>query len=143
MREADVEPWLSFFKEHGYAVSHQSANFVRLQFAADPTAALPVDLMLADEHTFQQIKSDSRSADLGNNLMVPIPSPLHLIAMKLHAMRNPQRLASGVDLQDVKHLIAAAAIDPSSKEFIDLTGRYATDAIRRRLFQELGQKPNQ
>ena len=143
VREADVDRWLSFFKEHGYEVSHQSANFVRLQFAADPTAALPVDLMLVDEHTFRQIESESRSADLGNNLIVSIPSPLHLIAMKLHALRNPQRLESGVDLQDVKHLIAAAAIDTSSKEFIDLTERYATDAVRRRLFRELGQNPDQ
>jgi hypothetical protein len=142
VREIDAERWLSFFQEHGYSVFHRTANFVRLHFAADPTAGLPVDLMLADERTFHQIQTESRRSDIGNNLTVAIPSPLHLIAMKLHALRNPQHLENGVDLQDVTHLIAAAKIDTSSKEFTDIAERYATGTVRRRLFRELGEKPD-
>ena len=78
--------------------------------------------------------------DVGNDLKLGIPSPLHLIAMKLHALRNPARLESGIDLQDVKHLISTARIDTSSKEFEEIILQYATPAIRDRLFRELGEQ---
>jgi len=142
VRESDAERWLSFFARRGYAVFHRSTNFIRLRFAADPAAALPVDLMLADKETFEKILAASQLHDLGQNVKLAIPSPLHLIAMKLHALRNPARLESGIDLQDVKHLIRTASIDTSSKEFIEITLRYATPALRDRLLRELGEQSN-
>ena len=115
-------------------------QFVRLRFAAAPAEALPVDLMLADSPTFAAIEGGSRRCDIGNGLSFAIPSPLHLIAMKLHALRSPARFENGIDLQDVKHLIKAARIDISSQEFTDIAERYATDAIRTRLLRELSEE---
>ena len=100
-----------------------------------------MDLMLADAQTFSTIQRESRRCDIGNGLSLVIPSPLHLIAMKLHALRSPQRFESGVDLQDVKHLIKAAKIDISNREFIEIAERYATDTVRTRLLRELGEEP--
>lgn len=124
VREADSERWLSYFQRHGYAPFHRTANFIRLRFAADP-------------QTFATIQGDSRRCDIGNGLSLAIPSPLHLIAMKLHALRSPARFENGTDLQDVKYLIKTAKIDISSKEFTDIAERYATDAIRTRILSEL------
>jgi hypothetical protein len=137
VRETDSERWLSYFQRHGYASFHRTANFIRLRFFADPAGALPVDLMLADARTFAIIQGDSRRCEIGNALSLSIPSPLHLIAMKLHALRSPAHFENGVDLQDVKYLIKTAKIDISSKEFTDIAERYATDAIRTRIFREL------
>lgn len=83
VRETDCERWLSYFQSHGYAPFHRTPNFVRLRFVNDPAEALPVDLMLADPQTFATIQRDSRRCDIGNGLSLAIPSPLHLIAMKL------------------------------------------------------------
>jgi hypothetical protein len=141
IQEADTERWIAFFNEHGYAIVHRTANFVRLHFAADPAGALPVDLMLADAHTFSAIQQNSRPCDIGNGLSLPIPNPLHLIAMKLHALRSPSRLERGIDLQDVKHLIKAAKIDTSSKEFIEIAERYGTHEIRTRILEQFGEEP--
>ena len=140
VRGADLENWLSFFKERGYTVFHRMANFIRLRFAADRAGALPVDLMLADEQTFRAIQQESRRCDIGNGLSLAIPSPLHLIAMKLHALRSPERIETGIDLQDVKHLIKAAKIDTSSKEFTEIAERYATEKIQARILRELGEE---
>ena len=137
VRESDCERWLSYFQRHGYEPIHRTANFVRLRFAAVPAEALPVDLMLADAQTFATIQGSSRRCDIGNGLSLAIPSPLHLIAMKLHALRSPARFENGVDLLDVKYLLKTARIDTSSKEFIDIVERYATDAIRNRILREL------
>ena len=60
--------------------------------------------------------------------------------MKLHALRSPERFEAGVDLQDVKHLIKAAKIDTFSSEFTEIVERYATDTIRARILQELGEE---
>jgi hypothetical protein len=137
VRETDVERWVSYFQERGYSVFNRSPNFIRLRSAPDPAAALPIDLMLADEQTFEKILTQSSPCDIGNGLSLAIPSPLHLIAMKLHGLRNPGRLEHGVDLLDVKHLIKTAKIDTSSKEFIEIVDRHATDAVRARILQEL------
>lgn len=139
VRETDSEGWLSYFQRHGYGPVHRTSNFIRLRFMADPAKALPVDLMLADWQTFASIQRDSHRCDLGNGLSLAIPSPLHLIAMKLHALRSPARVENGIDLQDVKYLIKAAKIDTSGKEFTDIAERYATDAIRRILREPGGE----
>ncbi len=130
VREGDVERWIAYFKTRGYAISRQTENFIRLRLEADPAAALPVDLMLASEETFGKIQAESRRANIGNGLSFAIPSPLHLIAMKLHALRNPMRAEMGIDLQDVRHLMRTAEIDVSSPEFNAILERYATDTIR-------------
>ena len=140
IRETDSERWLSYFKQHGYAPFHRTANFIRLRFVANPAEALPVDLMLADAQTFATIQGESRRCDIGNGLSLAIPSALHLIAMKLHALRSPARFEHGIDLQDVKYLIKTAKIDTASKEFTDIAERYATDAIRIRILRELGEE---
>jgi hypothetical protein len=140
VREDDADRWLTFFEKHGYAIFHRTANFIRLRFAPDPTAALPVDLMLANDQTYRKIRSESQRCAIGNDLTLAIPSPLHLIAMKLHALRNPHRAESGIDLQDVKHLIKTANIDVSSPEFTEIAERYATDAIRRTIQHEFAKK---
>lgn len=137
VRESDCDRWLVYFQRHGYDPFHRTANFVRLRFAAAPAEALPVDLMLADASTFAAIQAGSRRCDIGNGRSLAIPSALHLIAMKLHALRSPSRFENGIDLQDVKHLIKAAKIDVTSQEFLDIAERYATDAIRTRILREL------
>ncbi len=114
VRELDMERWIAFFASRGYAISRRTPNFIRLCFAADPGGALPVDLMLANDETFLKIRSESLRRDLGNDLTLAIPSALHLIAMKLHALHNPQRVERGTDLQDVRHLIKTGRVDISS-----------------------------
>ena len=140
VRESDCDRWLSYFRSHGYEPVHQSANFVRLHFVAAPSEALPVDLMLADASTFAAIEKSSRRCDVGNGQSLAVPSPLHLIAMKLHALRSPARFENGIDLQDVKHLIKTAGIDVSSREFTEVAERYATDKIRTRILRELNEE---
>jgi hypothetical protein len=137
VRETDSERWLGYFQRHGYGPFHRTRNFIRLQFVAAPAEALPVDLMLADAQTFATIQGSSRRCDIGNGLSLAIPSALHLIAMKLHALRSPARFENGIDLQDVKYLIKAAKIDTFSKEFNDIAERYASDAIRK-ILRETG-----
>ena len=85
VREGDAERWLSF-AERGHAIF--TAPPISSAFALPSTRlqALPVDLMLADSATYRKIRSESHAAaTLGIISRWQSPSPLHLIAMKLHA----------------------------------------------------------
>ena len=85
----------------------------------------------------QAAEQASSSAEIGRGLTLPIPSALHLIAMKLHALRSPHRLAHGVDLQDVTHLIRTAKLDVAGRELAELLERYGSDEVRERIIREL------
>ncbi len=137
MPEGQAERWLAFFSRHGFAVFHRTPNFIRARLADDPAGALPVDLMLADLETFSRVQEASAPAEIGNRLTLRVPSVLHLIAMKLHAVRSPHRLAHGVDLQDVTHLIRTAKIDVADPAFEEVMERYGSDELRERSFREL------
>lgn len=138
--ELDVERWISFLGQHGYTIFQRTANFVRLRFASNPAAALPIDLMLADQETFRKMRTGSQPFDPGNDLHLTIPSPLHLIARKLHALRNPARLESGIDLQDVK-LDQDRRNRCLQQRIQEIAKRYATKNVLTRLLTELGREP--
>ncbi len=142
VREEDAGRWLTFFQARGYAISRRTDNFIRLRFAADPAAALPLDLMLANEDTFRKIRAESQRCEIGQDIALAIPSPLHLVAMKLHALRNPLRVEKGIDLLDVRHLIRTAKLDVSSPEFIAILEHYASEPIRRTIQDEFGSQPS-
>ena len=93
--------------------------------------------MLADAPTFSKIKQASSLAEIAHGLTMRIPSALHLIAMKLHALRSPHRLTHGIDMQDVTHLIRTAKIDVESREFAEVMEQYGSDEIRERIIRAL------
>jgi hypothetical protein len=137
VRESDSQRWLTFFEQRGYQIFHRTPNFIRLHFVDDPAKALPVDLMLADEETFRGIRAESRRCEVAKGIQLSIPSALHLIAMKLHALKSQARFERGADFQDVIHLIQTEKIDIRSREFTEIIECYATEAIRTKLLAEL------
>ena len=64
-------------------------------------------------------------------------SPLHLIALKLHALNNDARAAQGKDLPDIIGLIRACDLDTESLEFQAILDRYANDTIRSEINSQL------
>jgi hypothetical protein len=130
--EEQCERWIEFFGGHGFRIYHRTANFVRLHFAADPQKVLPVDLMLADDQTFRKLQSDSRR-QLATSAELAVPSALHLVAMKLHALQNQARMERSPDFEDVIHLIKTAKIEVRGREFSEILERYASESIRSRI----------
>jgi hypothetical protein len=135
IREEQCERWIEFFGRHGFGVYHRAANFVRMHFAADPPKTLPVDLMLADEQTFRKLQRTSHR-QLAASVKLAVPSALHLIAMKLHALKNQARMEHRPDFEDMIHLIKTAKIDIRSPDFREIVERYASEPIRSRIEKE-------
>ena len=90
-----------------------------------------VDVMLLNEGTFEKLWAESREVTLdGERLRVP--KPLHLVALKLHALKqNPDRV--GKDLSDIKYLLDTTRGTWVVEDLSELAERYASDQIREEL----------
>ena len=86
-----------------------------------------VDLMLLDAQTFEKLWLESREVELdGQSLRAP--KPLHLVALKLHALKeNPERM--GKDWEDIKYLLETARGEWTREELAELAARYASEEI--------------
>ena len=85
--------------------------------------------MLVSTETFSKLYAGRQLLDFGGTRL-PVPKPLNLIALKLHAMRNPERFKKGKDLPDILNLISICQIDTKSGKFLEVLSRYASDETR-------------
>lgn len=128
--------WRVVFESAGYRLAGQTESFARLDPPLTDPPSLPVDVMLVSGATFSKLYAGRQLLDFGGTLL-PVPKPLNLIALKLHAMCNPERFKKGKDLPDILNLISICQIDPQSAEFLDVLSRYASDETRRLLASHL------
>lgn len=128
--------WRAVFESAGYCWAGQTETFARLDPPVTDPPSLPVDVMLVSGMTFSKLYAERQLLDFGGTLL-PVPKPLNLIALKLHAMRNPERFKKGKDLPDILNLLSICQIDPQSGEFLDFLSRYASDETRNLLAAHL------
>lgn len=121
--------WRAVFESAGYRWAGQTETFARMDPPATDPPSLPVDVMLVSSDTFSKLYAERQLLDFGGTRL-PVPNPLNLMALKLHAMRNPARFKKGKDLPDILNLISVCQIDTKSREFRETLDRYASDETR-------------
>lgn len=121
--------WREVFESAGYRWAGQTETFARMDPPATDPPSLPVDVMLVSPETFDKLYAERTVLNFGGTPF-PVPKPLHLIALKLHAMRNSERFKKGKDLPDILNLISICQIDPKNREFQEVLDRYASDETR-------------
>jgi predicted nucleotidyltransferase len=117
------EPWLNLFSNLGYMIYQDGGNFIQL--SSKTHAAWPVDLMLVQEKTFVPMFTDSREVDL-YGMPSHIPSLEHLIALKLHALKNTRVERFLKDFLDVENLIRINRLDIKSENIRQIFAKYGT-----------------
>ena len=132
---SELDRWRAVFECLGYRWIGQTGAFARAEPADPDDLGLPVDLMAVEPDTFERLYASHRPTSFGSTVL-PVPEPLHLIALKLHALRNPERRALGRDLTDIVGLIRVCGIDPAGPSFKEIADRYA-DAPTLRLLRSL------
>jgi hypothetical protein len=119
----DRPSWITLFADIGYNIFSDAANFV--QFAPQREAAWPVDLMFVRPATFNPMLDASRAVEF-YGITARIPQLEHLIALKLHAIKNTRPNRFLKDFLDVENLIRANRLDIKSENVRRLFERYAT-----------------
>lgn len=135
----DLLSWSEVLKKAGYQlVAPERPIQAFAQFQPRAAGGFRVDLMLVNDATFAKLLAGSEWHEFGHR-RVRVIGALHLIALKLHALREAHRVEAGVDFLDVTQLIRLKHIDIASEEFQEILNRYATPTIRERLLRDLGQ----
>ncbi|MEM0970306.1 MAG: hypothetical protein AAF191_09225 [Verrucomicrobiota bacterium] len=135
IREEDLALWKAFWETRGYRCFHQTDAFSQFQ-SKDETERFPVDLMIVASSTYEKLASLKQTKSIGE-AELSVPAPLHLIALKLHALRSKERAADGKDIGDIVGLIRACDIEIEDLHFQEVFQRYADEETRLQLLARL------
>ena len=106
--KAKREEWIECVTSLGYRLGHDGVTF--LQFDPADPAAWELDLMLVPDEAFGRLLSRARPATL-ENASVVVPCLEHLIALKVHALKNGRGLRVLKDITDVAQLLQLNRVD--------------------------------
>jgi predicted nucleotidyltransferase len=113
--------WKELLLEKGYEVHSEREAFA--QFNHPIREMWPVDFMLVNENTFSGMYEEAVKGVL-HGMEVKYPSLFHLIALKLHVIKQGMPHRELKDLNDVVQLVLANGIDVKSAEFKQLCEKY-------------------
>jgi hypothetical protein len=131
----DEAGWRGLLGALGYTVRFDGGNF--LQMNPPPASTWPVDLMLVNGGTFSKLWASATEGDL-MGLKFKIPAPEHLIALKLHALRQDKPHRALKDFLDVVAIIQTCSLDLESSQLRETFSRYGTDEILERVRKAVG-----
>jgi len=118
---------IEFLEKRGFVTLHRSEGFSN-HLHADPALGR-LDVIYVDRATRDKIVEGGRATTLGG-VAVIVPKPEHLVAMKVHAIRNDRRRLFQ-DLADIQFLMTLPGVDR------DEIRRYFEDAGLVERFYEL------
>jgi hypothetical protein len=98
---------IAFLESRGFETLHRSEGYSN--HLHRKAAAGRLDVVYVDRDTWAKISQGLRHAALGE-MTVAVPKPEHLVAMKVHAMKNdPARMFK--DLADIQFLMTLPGVD--------------------------------
>lgn len=120
--------WFALLVSLGYVAMQQHEVFAR--FKPNEIAAWPIDLMFVQRPIVDQMLAEALMVDFGS-VSSPIPSVRHMVALKLHALKQRQQHREEKDFLDIKRLIDLAKI--SDEELRQLCVKYDRIDVYERL----------
>jgi hypothetical protein len=123
----DQKPaWMDCVAEMKYHLFHDGGNF--LQFTSTAFPSWPLDLMLVSPETFAKMAQAAVSKRLlGHELR--LPSLPHLIALKLHALKQDLPHRRVRDFLDVVELLQNNGSHPADPDIKPVFEQFGTPAI--------------
>ena len=130
-----IEPDL--FKA-GYSVLSRQKAFVQLKNGKRGMRDL--DFLIGDQETISGLIAQGKTISIAGEPFI-VPSPMHLIAMKLHSMVNNKNRESK-DLPDVINLMISHSIDPAGSEIREMFRKYNAMHLMDKIIQTPGLQNN-
>lgn len=122
----DRNEWLGILSSTGYTIYHDGVVFI--QFTPPEKNAWPVDLMLVQQQTFDPMYESSREVEL-LGVVSRVPLLKHLLALKIHALKNTRMHRFLKDFLDVENLIVINKLDINSADIRELFVKYGTSEL--------------
>lgn len=125
MIEADIRSLDDILSKVGYVEKEKTENFVR--YSHHSLYLMDVDVVFVDQSTFEKMVKKSMIYRIGE-IEMRVPSLTHLIALKLHAIKNnPER--ENKDMGDIVELLKSNAGKISAAELQSICSRHGREGI--------------
>jgi hypothetical protein len=105
----------------GYSLLNRQDAFV--QFKSEKVGLRDIDFLIGHKHTIDLLIAQGKSVLIAGEPFI-VPSPEHLIAMKLHSIAG-NKMRELKDFPDIVNLMMANAIDPRSETIKSMFDKYA------------------
>lgn len=125
VRRTDRDAWASRLLESGLVLFGETRAFAQFS-QSGPGDGL--DLMFVDESTFDPMWLASQERDFGE-IRARVPCLDHLLALKLHALKQALPHRTGKDAEDVELLLRRNSIDLRQTRYEQLFLKYGTREI--------------
>jgi hypothetical protein len=132
VRDADRPKWKELAAQGGLRLVNEANVFA--QFV--PVEGEALDLMLVNDETFEKLWAESIMRDVsGHN--VRVPSLDHLIALKVHALKQGLSHRTFKDAEDVEKLARANNLNLAEPRYEEIFLKYGTREIYETLIRVL------
>lgn len=128
---AKIEPDLV---KAGYSVFNRQDAFVQLK--NENLGFRDLDFLIGDENTKNQLIAQGKKVAIAGKTFI-VPSPRHLIAMKLHSVAG-NRKRELKDFPDIVQIIAANGMNPRDKDVAELFKKYNVMDLYERVLKAIG-----
>lgn len=118
--------WIRCVEGLGYQLWRDGGTF--LQFNPDKDEEWELDLMLVPEDVFERLLTGGRPATLEQATVV-IPNLEHLIALKVHALKNGHGLRVLKDITDIAQLLRLNRVDARTEWVKNTFAKHGTDEL--------------
>jgi predicted nucleotidyltransferase len=122
--------WCASLEGKGFRVVHDGGVF--LQMTSPEECRWPLDLMLVNQRTFTAMFESSREIEM-SGACCRVPSLDHLIALKLHVLKQDLSHRRYKDLMDVLSLVEIHKLDVRGDSFRALCEKYGSKEIYERI----------
>lgn len=129
IQENDIPEIKEMMRENGYRLIAETENFLR--FHHGEGNILDIDMLVVNQDTFANLHDEGHSIKIAADTW-RIPSPAHLIALKMHATKNnPKR--QNRDVPDIVEIIRKTGDQVSDEELKRLCQKYGSEDIFRKI----------
>jgi len=125
---------LSLLEEEGFKQDYSQEVFARL--TTEKSYLMDLDFMFVDKETLDKIIREGNQISIAGRKFI-VPCLLHLIALKLHAIKYNPKVREYKDLADIIELIKVNKIDTRSDEFKNLCLKYGTEELYRKILEKI------
>ncbi len=133
---ADLDAWRNLIESVGHRLGEFNDRF--LQFESDAPDRLPIDVMLTNEPTFAALW-DAAGEVRYDERVFRVVSIEHLIAMKLHVLKQAKLHRFLKDFQDVVDLARVNHLDLRSEKFRALFTKHGSVRLYEQILRFTGQ----
>lgn len=131
--EEDASKVAPVLKNLDFELFHEHKNFMRWKASSEYSKIL-VDLVFTDRVTLTKVLREGLEATVQGCLM-RVPSLEHLLAMKLHAIKQQPERREHKDWLDIMELITVNKVDVRADRFKELCLKLGTPELYERILK--------